>query len=74
MNKADRKKLIVGIVVVLAAIIVVVSFGADGITGSTVIKNVPCYEDIDCDDRREGTEDFCKNPGTEFSLCVNKLK
>ncbi len=34
---------------------------------------IACYDDSDCDDRISATADVCKNPGTEFSLCVNKL-
>lgn len=35
---------------------------------------IACEEDGDCDDKIEATEDFCRNPGTEFSLCVNQRK
>ncbi len=35
---------------------------------------IACYDDQDCDDRMAATEDTCKNPGTEFSLCVNQRK
>ena len=49
--------------------------GTDGaITGSTVVGNIACFEDIDCNDRIESTEDICRNPGTEFSLCVNLVE
>lgn len=34
---------------------------------------IACYEQADCDDRLAATADLCRNPGTEFSLCVNKL-
>lgn len=33
---------------------------------------VACYEHSDCDDRISATADVCKNPGTEFSICVNR--
>lgn len=33
---------------------------------------VACYDDSDCDDRISATADVCKNPGTEFSICVNR--
>ena len=36
--------------------------------------SIACYEDKDCDDKTEATEDLCRNPGTTFSLCVNKVK
>lgn len=33
---------------------------------------IACYEHSDCDDRISATADVCKNPGTEFSICVNR--
>ncbi|MEK6951291.1 MAG: hypothetical protein AABX13_06230 [Nanoarchaeota archaeon] len=33
---------------------------------------IACSEQEDCDDRISATTDLCKNPGTEFSLCVNR--
>ena len=46
--------------------------GTDGsITGSTVVGNIACFENSDCNDRIEATEDICRNPDTEYSLCVN---
>lgn len=35
---------------------------------------IACYADEDCDDNIVQTDDFCRNPGTENSLCVNKIK
>lgn len=35
---------------------------------------VACYSDQDCDDTISQTEDICRNPGTENSVCVNKPK
>lgn len=33
---------------------------------------ISCYNDLDCDDRMDATSDICRNPGTRYSLCVNK--
>ncbi len=64
------------LVLVLAVIMVGIGLftNYEGITGATVTKEIVCHEDIDCDDGIEETEDICRNPGTEFSLCVNKLR
>lgn len=35
---------------------------------------VACYDDEDCDDTIAQTEDICRNPGTENSLCVNRIR
>lgn len=35
---------------------------------------IACYADEDCDDNIPQTDDFCRNPGTENSLCVNKVR
>ncbi|PIZ51765.1 hypothetical protein COY27_02480 [Candidatus Woesearchaeota archaeon CG_4_10_14_0_2_um_filter_33_13] len=70
----DTVKIILIVVAVLAvASILAVSIKTDGLTGGTIIKKVSCYNDHDCDDHNSLTEDFCKNSGTEGSLCVNKL-
>lgn len=61
--------LLVGIMVILSLFI-----GSGGITGSTVVNTIACYQHSDCDDRLEKTEDLCRNPGTKYSLCVNKIK
>lgn len=36
--------------------------------------SVACYTDKDCDDKTEATDDICRNPGTTYSLCVNRVK
>lgn len=59
--------LLLGILLVIGLIV-----GSEGITGGMVAKSVACENDGDCDDGVEATEDICRNPGTEFSLCVNK--
>lgn len=46
--------------------------GITGVTGGAVTEEVACYADQDCDDKMANTEDICKNPGTEYSLCVNR--
>lgn len=69
----DKIKISLIVVVVLVfALLVGVTISTDGLTGGTIIKNVNCYDSIDCDDHQENTLDFCQNAGKEHSLCVNK--
>ena len=69
----DKIRISLIIVAVLAvALMVGVTVTTDGLTGGTIIKNVNCYDSVDCNDNQENTLDFCQNPGTENSLCVNK--
>ncbi|MBT6774581.1 hypothetical protein HOA91_04375 [Candidatus Woesearchaeota archaeon] len=69
----ERKELyLIFAVVVTFIFIASVLFTAGGITGGIIIKSVSCFEDKDCNDHNEETTDFCKNPSTEYSLCVNK--
>ncbi len=42
------------------------------ITGAPVVQTIACAADADCDDGLVMTEDFCRNPGTRYSLCVNQ--
>tara|TARA_Y100000034_G_scaffold14502_1_gene15163 strand:- start:515 stop:685 length:171 start_codon:yes stop_codon:yes gene_type:complete len=46
--------------------------GQEGLTGATTTKTIACYDHNDCDDKSQYTEDTCKNPGTEHSICINK--
>ena len=69
-----RLKPVIGLVlliVVIATVGLLIS-NNDGISGSTVIASVDCFENNDCNDHIEETEDICKNPGTDYSLCINK--
>ena len=69
----ERKELYLIIAVAVTFVIIAsVLFSASGITGGVIIKSVSCFEDNDCNDHNEETIDLCKNPGTEYSLCVNK--
>ena len=34
-------------------------------------ENIECYNDEDCDDLNDYTEDVCHNPGTTSSVCTN---
>ncbi len=46
-----------------------------GMTGGAIgdiVGKIACYQDQDCDDKIAETQDICRNPGTEYSLCVNK--
>ena len=61
--------LLVGIVGMMGLIL-----SHEGFTGAMITHKVSCYNDADCNDRIAETADVCKNPGTEFSLCVNKPK
>lgn len=71
----DLKSLFV-IMVVLAALVVVgiLISREGGLTGAAVQRAVACYDDTDCNDRITETEDLCRNPGTAYSLCVNRVK
>ena len=60
--------LLLGIVIIMGVLIAV---GPQGLTGA-VVNVVACFEDADCNDNIAATEDICRNPGTEYSLCVNK--
>ncbi len=69
----ERKELCLIIAVAVTFVIIAsILFSAGGITGGVIIKSVSCFEDKDCNDHKEETIDFCKNPSTEYSLCVNK--
>ena len=67
---------VIVLIVVLVGIIVTLGLvvGKGNLTGATIAKNMACYEDQDCSDSIEATEDVCKNPGTEYSLCVNRVR
>lgn len=74
MEHKTKSVLLVSLLLVMTvAIGLFVNYGG-GITGAVVTEEIACYEDSDCDDKIEETEDICRNPGTEFSLCVNKVK
>lgn len=64
------------VIVILLGIVAAIGLllGNEGLTGGTTAKIISCYEDSDCNDKTESTEDVCKNPGTEYSLCTNKQK
>ncbi len=69
----DKIKISLIVVAVLVFTLMVgVTISTDGLNGGTIIKNVNCYDSVDCNDHQENTLDFCQNPGTENSLCVNK--
>ena len=73
----EHKKRIILLSFTLLLIISIMGIlvGTDGsITSSAVVGNIACFEDVDCNDRIERTEDICRNPGTEYSLCVNLVK
>lgn len=64
---------LIALVAILAVIASLGIFMNDNmITGGSAAKTIACHEDKDCDDRLSSTEDICKNPGTEFSLCLNR--
>lgn len=63
------------VILVLVGILVAIGFmvGKEGrITGAAIANGVACFEDKDCNDRIAATQDVCRNPGTVYSLCVNK--
>jgi len=65
------------LIILLAGIMILIGVFAsfnEGITGGTIAESVVCYEDLDCNDKLERTVDICRNPGTEYSICINKPK
>ena len=70
----SKVKLAVTIFLLVAVVVVLgLMVKKEGVTGGTVIKGVTCYENADCEDQNLNTEDICRNAGTEYSLCVNRL-
>ncbi len=50
-----------------------IAVGTNGsLTGATATYQIVCSSDEDCDDGIHGTEDTCRNPGSEYSLCINR--
>jgi hypothetical protein len=73
MNQDFKTILLVVSLMTILVVVGVLMGKGDGITGSAVaVGNIACYDDSDCNDRIEATKDVCKNPGTDFSLCVNR--
>ena len=72
MNHKIKSLILIFVFVAMIAIIGLL-VGQGGITGaSTTAHSIACFEDADCDDKISATEDICKNPATEYALCVNK--
>jgi len=44
-----------------------------GITGTAISRTIACENDSDCSDKIGETTDICRNPGTEYSICINKI-
>jgi hypothetical protein len=42
------------------------------ISGATVANTIACYNNSDCNDHIEATEDLCLSAGTPSALCVNR--
>ena len=63
------------LVLFLVAVVAVVGLlvGQEGLTGAATTKTIACYNHANCNDKLSQTEDICKNPGTEFSICINKV-
>lgn len=61
------------LLVVLAAIGVLVG-REGGLTGAAIKRPITCYDDDDCNDRIPNTLDICRNPGTDYALCVNRVQ
>ena len=67
-------KSIVAVVLLLGLVMGIgMVISPDGITGSTVINNIACSENSDCNDFSDLTEDVCMNHGTIDSVCFNRL-
>ena len=62
------------VILLLLAVLVVIGIvmSKGTLTGATTANTVSCSSNADCDDKIADTEDLCRNPGTEYSLCVNK--
>ena len=73
MNYKTKSILLVFLLVILMVGIGVFT-NYEEITGATTSKKIVCYENSDCDDGLKETEDICRNPGTEYSLCINRLR
>ncbi len=71
MNHTTKYLLLTLVLILLVAVIGVL-IGQEGLTGATISQITACYNDEDCNDRSPNTLDTCKNPGTEYSLCVNR--
>ncbi len=67
-------KVLITIFGIALLLLLAVSFLSEGdsLTGTIVVGEIACYDDKDCDDGIAATEDICRNPGSEFSLCVNR--
>jgi hypothetical protein len=68
------KSVLAIIILVLSVIVVGILIGSGGITGGSVVHKIACFEDGDCNDHIRSTKDICRNPGTDYSICVNKPK
>ncbi|MFH1682487.1 MAG: hypothetical protein ABIA37_01700 [Candidatus Woesearchaeota archaeon] len=71
----DYKIKSIVLVAVLLVMMITIGFLVNinqGVTGAVVTKSIACYDNSDCDDKIVETEDLCRNPGTEYSLCVNR--
>ena len=63
----------VALIGVMALMGFVISSGSsESLTGATVSEQVSCYSDADCSDKIDCTQDICRNPGSEYSLCINR--
>jgi len=72
--KTKTVALLLVLVLFFVSIGFLINFNGTPLTGQLVAGGVACYEDADCDDSMECTEDLCRNPGTEQSLCINRVK
>ncbi len=66
------KSLLLVLFLIMVVAVVGVLVGQEGLTGASTAKTIACYDHNDCDDKSQYTEDTCKNPGTEHSICINK--
>ncbi len=66
------KSLIVVLILVSIMAVIGIMVSKGSITGASVANTISCYNNQDCDDHIQKTEDICKNPGTINSICVNK--
>ncbi|MBI2668878.1 hypothetical protein HYX14_03475 [Candidatus Woesearchaeota archaeon] len=69
-----NKTVIVVVVFIFIFVVLGILISKGGLTGAFTASGLACSEDADCDDKIAQTRDVCRNPGTEYSLCVNRPK
>jgi len=74
MHHNHKALLALATIILLFTLFTVMFHSEDALTSAMVKDSIACYEDNDCNDRIDCTEDLCRNPGSVNSICVNKVK